>query len=364
MIEAKSKTLPLSVFCLSVVGLVAFVMHKNKVIRELKELLKHEVDKREADRKGRIQAERLLASRARVVNAAEGHLMDYIGVIESPFPDRRGTPRQPMLVPAAHGRIKFDRKVVQAEAFQELKEFSHIFVIFVFHENTNIDKGARGKGTEKRGPPSKIAPPRLGGKRVGCLTTRSPHRPNPIGLSVCQVLGVGDDYVDISSVDFVHGTPVLDIKPVVPYDLVPSKFDLTNLLMAKDQDGRALQQRELEVPSWIIDSDIPMRQVIFTPEAEESLRSVVSKKGMRFCDSFEHGRDLIVQVLRQDVRGVHQGRSDKATKSARNGNGDEAGAGGETYMCRLDSLEIQFGTTADQVIVRQLGYYRQQHAGK
>ncbi len=345
-------------------GVVALVYSQKaayKRIHELEELVKHEGAKREADRKGRIQAERLLAGRAREVNK-EGHPMQYIGIVESPFPDRRGTPRQPMLVPAAHGRIKFDRKMVQAEAFQELKDFSHIFVIFVFHENTNIHKSAREKGKQTRGPPSKIAPPRLGGKRVGCLTTRSPHRPNPIGLSVCEVLGVGDDYVDISSIDFVHGTPVLDIKPVVPYDLVPSPFNVSNLLMAQDEDGQALQQRELQVPSWIIEADIPMRRVVFTHEAEESLQQIVAQGGMRFCRSLKHGRDLVVQCLRQDVRGVHQGRGgghvdDNTDKDDGGSNGDKPGAA-EMYMCRLDSLEIKFDTSAEQVVVRELGYYR------
>ena len=52
-----------------------------------------------------------------------------------------------------------------------------------------------------------IAPPRLKGKKVGCLSTRSPHRPNNVGLSVCELLSVGEDYIDIRSIDFVHGTP-------------------------------------------------------------------------------------------------------------------------------------------------------------
>ena len=94
---------------------------------------------------------------------------------------------------------------VKAAHFQELTQFSHVWVLFVFHENTNTDKAENG------GRPhtcqAKIAPPRLKGKKVGCLSTRSPHRPNNLGLSVCEVLSVGDDYIDIRSIDFVHGTP-------------------------------------------------------------------------------------------------------------------------------------------------------------
>ena len=325
-------------------GVAIIQVRQRRRISELEEKLGHEEKKREADRKGRIQAERMLAKRSREANDRDGHSMQYIGWVESPFPDRRGTPRQPVLVPAARGRIKFDRRLVQKEAFAELAEFSHIFVIFVFHENTNIDKMS-GNGistSENKAPPSKIAPPRLGGKKVGCLTTRSPHRPNPIGLSVCEILGVGDDFIEISSIDFVHGTPVLDVKPVLPYDMVATDADLMkNLLMAKDENGKALQQRKLTVPAWITESDIPMRRVVFMTEAEESLRSVILHGGMRYSKSYEHGRDLIVQCLRQDVRGVHQGRG-------------EATSSQELYMCRLDTLEINFQTTADNVLVRSV----------
>ena len=60
----------------------------------------------------------------------------------------------------------------------------------------------------------------------GCLSTRSPHRPNPIGLSICEIHAVGDDYIEISSLDLVDGTPVLDVKPVIPYDLIPFKGEI------------------------------------------------------------------------------------------------------------------------------------------
>ena len=82
-----------------------------------------------------------------------------------------------MLVPAAYGRIQFDRKFIQEDHFQELSQFSHIFVIFAFHENTNTDSVMRLEDAEtastatqsktQRMPTAKIAPPRLGGKKVG-----------------------------------------------------------------------------------------------------------------------------------------------------------------------------------------------------
>lgn len=82
--------------------------------RRLQRLLAHEVEKREADYKGRIRSQRKAREQVKGdINERGGQLMKHIGVVESPFPDRRGTPRQPLLVPSAHGRIRFDRALVQ-----------------------------------------------------------------------------------------------------------------------------------------------------------------------------------------------------------------------------------------------------------
>lgn len=75
-------------------------------------------------------------------------------------------------------------------------------VIWAFHGNTNGDSCTKET-------PAKVKPPRCS-FRVGCLSTRSPHRPNAIGLSVVQVIGVGADYIDICGLDMVDGTPVFD----------------------------------------------------------------------------------------------------------------------------------------------------------
>ena len=67
------------------------------------------------------------------------------------------------------------------------EQFSHIWVVWVFHKNTNVDAAAKTNNQKNKTVPAKIQPPRLHGARVGCLSTRSPHRPNPIGLSVAEV---------------------------------------------------------------------------------------------------------------------------------------------------------------------------------
>ena len=92
-------------------------------------------------------------------------------------------------------------------SFDNFNEFSHCWVIFVFHENTNINiKG-------------KILPPRKkDGTKVGVFSSRSPHRPNNIGLSLCKIEEVDciKGYVYFSSIDLIDGTPILDVKPYIP----------------------------------------------------------------------------------------------------------------------------------------------------
>ncbi len=158
-------------------------------------------DLRAVERKGRITAQQRSRELKLQEQEENGYRYHAIGHIESPFPDRRGTPRQPLLVPSARSRIRFNKKLVQHDHFKELEQFSHVWVLFVFHNNTNADSGKNV---------AKIKPPRLGGQKVGCLSTRSPHRPNNIGLSVCEVRGVGADYIELGGSDMVDGTPVID----------------------------------------------------------------------------------------------------------------------------------------------------------
>jgi tRNA-Thr(GGU) m(6)t(6)A37 methyltransferase TsaA len=126
-------------------------------------------------------------------------------------------------VTGAQGTIKLsgDPRVASLyrTALRELEGFSHLWVIFVFHE--------QGLGAERAWKPS-IRPPRLGGARkVGVLASRSPHRPNPIGLSAVRLERIdldalGGIEIHVSGVDVLDGTPVLDIKPYLPYaDSVP-----------------------------------------------------------------------------------------------------------------------------------------------
>ncbi|MBS1962207.1 MAG: tRNA (N6-threonylcarbamoyladenosine(37)-N6)-methyltransferase TrmO [Bdellovibrionales bacterium] len=133
-----------------------------------------------------------------------------IGVIRTAFAEKFGIPRQPGMVAEAKGVIELDRHPFFAIAVDKLETFSHLWVLFVFHEH-----GARDW------KPS-IRPPRLGGrKKVGVLASRSPHRPNPIGLSAVKLDRIEKTpkgvRIHVSGVDLLDGTPILDVKPYIPF---------------------------------------------------------------------------------------------------------------------------------------------------
>lgn len=135
---------------------------------------------------------------------------ERIATIRSCYTQRFGIPRQAGLVPSAQAVIVFENNENNMLSVRGLEEFSHIWVVFVFHKQ-HYDK-----------PKPLVQPPRLGGKKnIGVYATRSPNRPNPIGLS-CVALDniVHTDkelQLHISGGDFLDQTPVLDIKPYVAF---------------------------------------------------------------------------------------------------------------------------------------------------
>jgi tRNA-Thr(GGU) m(6)t(6)A37 methyltransferase TsaA len=138
-----------------------------------------------------------------------------IGIIHSCFKEKFGIPRQSRLITEAEARLEILAPYNRAEAFRELADYSHLWILFVFHASVSGD----WKPT--------VRPPRLGGnQRVGVFASRSPVRPNPIGLSVVDLLelDLSDNGVNLylGGVDLLDGTPVLDIKPYLPYvDAIP-----------------------------------------------------------------------------------------------------------------------------------------------
>lgn len=134
-----------------------------------------------------------------------------IATIHSPYKEKFAVPRQPGLVPSAIALLEMLPPYDDINAFSGLEDFSHLWLSFIFHKNKQQDNWQ-----------PMVRPPRLGGnKRIGVFATRSPNRPNPIGLSLVEFHGViqkeGKLFLRLSNIDLVDGTPVIDIKPYIPY---------------------------------------------------------------------------------------------------------------------------------------------------
>lgn len=195
-----------------------------------------------------------------------------IGTIHSCYKEKFGIPRQPALV-SSPAIIEIDSDYSNDDAFRELETFSHIWVIFVFHGMTNN----KWKPT--------VRPPRLGGnQRIGVFASRSMFRPNPIGLSVVELKNIervnNKVILNIVGGDFLDLTPVLDIKPYLPY------ADSIDTFKA----GYAFEKPAVKF------------NVIFTVGAEKEIRHAQVK--------FPQLKNIIIEVLQLDPRPAYQGKMD------------------------------------------------------
>jgi tRNA (adenine37-N6)-methyltransferase len=192
-----------------------------------------------------------------------------IGIIHSCFKEKFGIPRQPGLAPLAKARLELLAPYNEPTAVEGLENVSHIWVQFVFHENA------------VEGWKPKVRPPRLGGNQsLGVFATRSPVRPSPIGLSVVKLDAIetanGLVVLHLSGVDFLDATPVLDIKPYVPY--VDQVADAVNPIASVAPD-----LKKVTIPDiW-----------------------------QRFCQDYQSTTsvplaELITQVLQQDPKPAYQ----------------------------------------------------------
>jgi tRNA-Thr(GGU) m(6)t(6)A37 methyltransferase TsaA len=222
-----------------------------------------------------------------------------IGVVRSCYTGKFGIPRQPRLVRAAESQLELFPEFAREEAFARIEGFSHLWLIFVFHDCV----GAGWKPT--------VRPPRLGGRRkVGIFASRAPYRPNPIGISAVENLGLkhsgGRLYLSLGGVDLLDGTPVLDVKPYVPYaDSVPNA-----------QAGFAAESPGREWP------------VTFSAEAHDQI-AAADPDGTRQLAL------LITQILQQDPRPGYMDRYPGRTK----------------FGMRLYDLEIRWNLNHDGVAV-------------
>jgi tRNA-Thr(GGU) m(6)t(6)A37 methyltransferase TsaA len=127
-----------------------------------------------------------------------------IGVIRTSFKSKYSAPRQPASAAApSEGVITLFEQHNYHQALEGINGFDYIWILFWFHKNKNWKP--------------MVLPPNGGRKKFGVFSTRSPHRPNPIGLSVCRLLEVDGLTLRVENPDMLDGTPVLDIKPYLPH---------------------------------------------------------------------------------------------------------------------------------------------------
>jgi tRNA-Thr(GGU) m(6)t(6)A37 methyltransferase TsaA len=195
--------------------------------------------------------------------------VSVVGTIRSEFKTKGAVPRQPNVIQGLRGTIVLERTTEKRQWIRGLDEFSHIWILFLFHAN----------GASKNRPIVQPPPGRDVAGR-GVFATRSPYRPNPIGLSVVRLLGIQEleteIQIDFEGGDFLDGTPVIDIKPYIPYaDSIP--------------DATA---------AWAAQPPKPHLQVEWSSEAVTELKEVAGP-------DFERLYRTITDVIGHDPRPFH-----------------------------------------------------------
>lgn len=224
--------------------------------------------------------------------------IDPVGVIRSPYKEKFAVPRQPGLVPSARSELVLQGEANALEAVRGIEQFSHLWLLFLFDQN--LEAGWRPT----------VRPPRLGGnERIGVFASRATFRPNGIGMSAVALIGVrqqdGNVILELGGVDLVDGTPIVDIKPYIPYsDSLPGAI------------GGFASESPHTLP------------VHFTPKAESQLRG----------RHLARQRAVIEEVLAQDPRPAYKkGKPDP-----------------KEYAVHLFDYNVKFSVSDAQITVHAL----------
>ena len=231
---------------------------------------------------------------------------------DSWFNTKNGTPRQPSVCRHSKGTIdindmqkNFPNCKNPQYALENLTEFSYIWIIFLFNlSKPKGDEITLDYDTNTHFTKTKIAPPRLKGQRVGLFSTRSPHRPNLVGLTLAKLESINGTKLNVSGIDILKGTPILDIKPYIPlYDVPPvlvpaipiegqssattvtkelqpeentsSQKDINNPLTKQMVDSK--HHSDIKIPEWI---NTKRLQVVFTNRSLEDIDHLMKKDNL------------------------------------------------------------------------------------
>lgn len=154
--------------------------------------------------------------------------IEPIGYIENDYKEKFGIPRQSGLSESVISRVIFEDEYKDQNYFKDIQEFSHIWLIWYFSD------------VNKKNIKPTVRPPKLGGnRRVGVFASRSPFRPNRIGISCVKLIKVDFGYkritLYVTGADLMNGTPIIDVKPYLPY--TDSRPDATNGFALDDING-------------------------------------------------------------------------------------------------------------------------------
>jgi tRNA-Thr(GGU) m(6)t(6)A37 methyltransferase TsaA len=230
------------------------------------------------------------------------YLFEPIGVVHAPFTERAEAPRQAAAARDVPGRIELFAGRGFEDALEGLGGWEYAWVVFVFHRNVE----------EGRGWKPKVQPPRAEGK-VGVFATRSPHRPNPIGMSVVRIERVEGLVVHVRDLDVLDGTPVLDLKPYVAYaDAYPEAR--SGWLEVPDPRAAwevAFSPEATAQLAWLLERGVDLRARIASvlalgPQPHAYRRIRKQGAGMRLAMK-DWRVDFVVEDRRIVVRGVRSG---------------------------------------------------------
>lgn len=214
-----------------------------------------------------------------------------IGIFRSCFLTKNGTPRQPSVCPYARGSLKITCFNNPEHSLERLSEFSHVWLIFLFHEN--------GRNV----PKAKVAPPRLNGKKVGVFASRSPHRPNNIGMSLVKLERIQNDTLHFTGIDIIDGTPIIDIKPYIPYCDTPLTVPLNPEWITNPSP---LSSLSVSFTDTALQQISQFKYVEDKQELVSSKRQKRDKSNFRFMRNGDELRQCISDIIRGDPRSVYR----------------------------------------------------------
>lgn len=231
-------------------------------------------------------------------------IISPIGSIRSPYKQKFGIPRQAGLVESVESQLVIDQLPNPEQLVEGLDSFSHIWVVFAFHKLQANDWKP------------KVRPPRLGGnKRVGVLATRSPFRPNHLGFSAVSLISIekksGQVLITVKGGDFLDATPIIDIKPYIPY--------CDSILSAHS--------------SWTPEPQT-LKRVLFSNSSLEQLKKIAP-------NNFEHIKINLEQVLAHDPRPAYEHH-----KSSQDFNSSQA----KSWFLKFHQLDFEW-VVYDQIIM-------------